>query len=338
MKPLTKAQTARVLELLSAGVSGRKISQETGISLGSISNIRNTHSENINKSSGGRPHKLTPANINYTKRAMRMGKLANATDAAQALRNITNQSVTPQTVRRNLKSSGWTAVKKRKRPALKKSHIRARWEFAQRHLHWTLEDWKRVIWSDETKINRLGSDGSQWVWKEKGEGLSARTVQETTKFGGGSIMVWGCMMWKGVGYATKIDTTMDAQLYTDILEEDLQESMEFYNLEVADIIFQQDNDSKHTSKLAKKWFEDHDINVLIWPAHSPDMNPIEHLWVHVKNELKKFEHPPSGVLELWERVGKLWNSIPAEVCQNLIESMPRRVEAVYKAKGKWTKY
>ena len=47
----------------------------------------------------------------------------------------------------------------------------------------------RVWWSDETKINRLGSDGRHWVWKEVGEGLSDRVVEGTVKFGGGNVMI-----------------------------------------------------------------------------------------------------------------------------------------------------
>ena len=57
----------------------------------------------------------------------------------------------------------------------------------------------RVMWSDETKVNCLGLDGRHLVWKEVGEWLSDRVVEGTVKFGGGDVMVWGCMGWDGVG-------------------------------------------------------------------------------------------------------------------------------------------
>ena len=71
---------------------------------------------------------------------------------------------------------------------------------------------------------------------------------------------------------------------------------------------------------------------------SPDINPIEHLWNHLKRKLAEYEVPPQGVLELWERVQEEWGKINREVCQGLIESIPRRVEAIIKAKGGYTKY
>jgi len=230
------------------------------------------------------------------------------------------------------------AVVKKKKPLLSQKHRKERMEFALAHQHWTVDDWKRVVWSDETKINRLGSDGRKWAWKKAGEGLSDRQVGGTLKFGGGSLMVWGCMLWDGVGYACKIDGRMDGDLYIKILEEDLQASINYFGKSPGDVIFQQDNDPKHTCKKAKNWFQDNGFNVLPWPTQSPDLNPIEKFQGHLKKKLGEYDRSPSGMIELWERVEEEWNKIDAVVCQNLIESMPRRVEAVLKAKGGYTKY
>jgi hypothetical protein len=237
-----------------------------------------------------------------------------------------------------LKQNSLKAVTKKKKPLLTIAHRKKRLAFALRHREWTVEDWKRVIWSDETKINRIGSDGKQWVWKQVGEGLIEREVQGTVKFGGGNIMVWGCMGWNGVGQLAEVEGRMDADQYVDILGNHLLASFQESGIPEEDWIFQQDNDPKHTSKKAKNWMEENDITLMDWAPQSPDLNPIEHLWQHIKSELGKHEVPAKGVWEIWERVAKVWNDIEPEVCQRLIESMPRRVEAVIKAKGGHTKY
>ena len=178
-----------------------------------------------------------------------------------------------------------------------------------------------------------------YTWKRKGEPLSDRTTTPTVKHGGGNnLMVWGCMGWNGVGKLVEVQGIMDAVQYCEILEDGLVESFEKLEMNEEERIFQQDNDPKHTSKRATVWFEDNNIQVLVWPPQSPDLNPIEHLWVHIKRRLQKYPIPPKGVHELWERVEKEWNNISPEVCQNLIGSMERRIEAVIKAKGGHTKY
>ena len=85
-------------------------------------------------------------------------------------------------------------------------------------------------------------------------------------------------------------------------------------------------------------FNDHEYQLLDWPAQSPDLNPIEHLWGHLKWKVSDYPEPPAGILELWERVRGQWAKIDVEVCRNLIDSIPRRAEAVLKAKGGFTKY
>ena len=131
---------------------------------------------------------------------------------------------------------------------------------------------------------------------------------------------------------------MDATLYTNIIQDELLQTLDFYELNRDNIIFQQDNDPKHTSMIARKWFEDNRIQLLEWPAQSPDLNPIEQLWQYLKRQLATYESEPVSVHKLWERVEKEWGEIPVEVCTNLIDSMPKRIAAVIKAKGGHTKY
>src|SRR3954447_18383408 len=74
----------------------------------------------------------------------------------------------------SLEKNSLKAAIKTKKPFLTERHRKERLDFALAHQNWTVEDWKTVVWSDETKINRLGSDGRRWVWKKVGEGLSDR--------------------------------------------------------------------------------------------------------------------------------------------------------------------
>ena len=125
-------------------------------------------------------------------------------------------------------------------------------------------------------------------------------MKKTIKHRGRSLQVWGCLTWDGAGHLHRIDGHMNAIQYCDILKESLLSTLEDYSTDSSNIILVQDNNPKHTSKLATKWFEDHDIEVLDWVPSLPDMNIIEHAWDKVDRCLCARTPLPRNLDELWD--------------------------------------
>ncbi len=139
----------------------------------------------------------------------------------------------------------------------------------------------------------------------------------------------------GVGPLCLLQSTVNAAIYQEILEHFMLPSADKLYGD-ADFIFQQDLAPAHTAKGTKSWFNDHGVTVLDWPANSPDLNPIENLWGIVKRKMR--DTRPNNADDLKAAIKATWASIPPQQCHKLITSMPRRIEAVIKAKGAPTKY
>ena len=338
MRVISQQTRKDALAQLLQGKSVRQVAENLGMSKLSVQRIRSEQHTDFPKPSTGRSRKLSAQAKRFCVNRITTGKLKSAVSVKKALKNDLGIEVSVCTVKRTLYDAGLGSIKKVEKPSLSAKNIKERLEFAKAHQHWTVADWRRVIFSDETKINRFGSDGCKWAWIRDGEAIQNRHMKQTIKHGGGSMMIWGYMTAQGVGFMCKIDSIMDQYLYRSILKDELLKTIEFYELEPKQVIFQHDNDPKHKAKSIQNWLQNQEFQVLSWPSQSPDLNPIEHLWAKVKRDLSVYDTPPSGMLDLWDRVQDEWNRIDPLECLNFIDSMPKRIEAVIKAKGKWTKY
>lgn len=281
--------------------------------------------------SRGRKRVLSPLIV---KRLVRTTK-ANPFMTATELKKTLDVPASVETIRRRLRDNSLNACSPRKVPLLSSKHVAKRISFAKAHLNWPKEKWRNLLWTDESKIVLFGGKGSRcFVRRPPNSEYKPQFTSKTVKHGGHSIMVWGCFSYQGVGPIYWIKTVMDSSVYVKILDEIM---LPYASYEMPLVwVFQQDNDPKHTSKMAKKWFNDNSINVMEWPAQSPDLNPIENLWTDIKKGVSTIK--PTSVEGLWEAVQKIWSSIKVERCQHLVDSMGRRCAAVIANKGHATKY
>ncbi len=200
--------------------------------------------------------------------------------------------------------------------------------------NWTVAQWSKVLFSDESKFCiSFGNQGPR-VWRKSGEAQNPCCLKSSVKFPQ-SVMIWAAMSSAGVGPLCCLKSTINAAIYQEILEHFMLPSADKLYGD-ADFIFQQDLAPAHTAKGIKSWFSDHGVTVLDWPANSPDLNPIENLWGIVKRKMR--DTRPNNADDLKATVKETWASIPPQQCHKLITSMPCRIEAVIKAKGAPTKY
>lgn len=178
-----------------------------------------------------------------------------------------------------------------------------------------------------------------FVRRRVGEEYHPDCVVPTVKHGGGSIMICGCMAADGVGEMFFCEGRMNSEKYEEVLESALMPSLTsiFGDTNLDGVIFQQDNAPCHKSATTMRWFRDNNIELLDWPAQSPDLNPIEHLWGILKRRIKEHSSITSKTA-LKNALINEWQAITREDCSKLVRSMPDRISAVIKSKGGPTRF
>lgn len=334
MKQLSSSKVQDATSQLRQGKSCRKVSQSLKISLSSVERIRNKDKGNIPTLKPGRSSKVSKRTRRYLAREFSKGELERLKDGQRLVQSVGGVHVWKQSILNYLRSEDMGTFIKQRKPYLTEDHKKARYQFAKDHLKWTLEDWKNVMFSDETIISRIGSYGRKYYFKKKGDtSVRPHHIKKTKQGGGGKMMVWGCITYFGRGDACWIPGKMNSVSYVEVLKDYVFASCDYYGIDRAKFIFQQDNAKIHTSKLTFDYIKKSNIPVMVWPPNSPDLNPMETVWSYLKLKLDRYSTEPRNIDDLWDRVQDVWNDIPIEFIQRLYDTMPERVKELYACKG-----
>lgn len=283
-----------------------------------------------------------------TKRDDRHYKLAVVRDkdvfAPEATREVTDESgkpvLDPRNVQTRLHEQGLRVKKKRKKPYMTEEQKRARLAWAKEHWRWTIERWRRILWSDESPFTVWPSPKCGKVWVHDRVGLDPRQIEETKKHGSGHITVWGCFSASGIGTLRRMRGKINAEAYhTVLVREVLPKMRELTGNDETPIVwlFQQDNASVHKAKICTDYLQrkqkEEGFEVLKWPSQSPDLNPIENLWSTLKDQMRKRKDIPKDKDELWTHLQEEWANLKEELLGKLAESLPQRCQDVIAARG-----
>ncbi|KAI4892683.1 hypothetical protein NFI96_002009 [Prochilodus magdalenae] len=169
--------------------------------------------------------------------------------------------------------------------------------------------------------------------QENGTCLTAPSVE----FGGGGIMVWGWCSGVGLRLLVPVRGTLNASADQETLDHSILPTL-WGQFGDGPFLFQHDRTPVHRASSIKTRMSESGVEELDWPAQSPDLHPIEHLWDGLERRLRARPSRPTSVSDLTDELLEEWSEIPINTFQTLVERIPRGAEAGIAVKGGATSY
>jgi transposase len=286
-----------------------------------------------------RKYKLTTTIKKQLLREIDNKNLSTLTDMLHWLKTQKSTVVARQTLRTSLKRWGCHGYRciPQKEPAMNSTTCEERVSLCTEWQHFSQDEWNLLIFSGEHTFGQSNHTNRREVhYFTRYLAPYQRPTRPSSPFGGVQVSVWGAISHKGFLAWSFFNGALDGPAYLKILKAKLIKNATKVLGSAGDWRLQQDNAPWHTAHPVQAWMETRDIDLLIWPPNSPDLNPIENLWAQMNRKLaaKNF----SNRSELQTRVEEIISEMNEEeprthYFKHLYLSMPKRVSKVLEARG-----
>lgn len=332
---LSQFERGRIVGMLEAGMSQAEVSRKVNRSRYAVQCAWKRWLEtsaNANLPRSGRPRITTPRNDRQLMNVIRSNRMATYTRISAMLATPLSRRM----VNNRALEGGFRSRRPLLRIPLSPKNRRTRYEWCMELQKKEIGYWNKIVFSDESRFTLDVNDGRVRVHRQISERYLESCISEHDSHGRGGIMVWGAIR---IGYRSRlliIKGNINALRYiSDILE---PEAIGFIRGEPG-LLYMQDNARPHVATVTMQHLKSAGVDLLSWPARSPDLNPIEHLWDILGRRLSSaYEFPPATLHQLQNRLIEQWDLINTEEIDKLILSMPNRLSECVTKKGGHTHY
>lgn len=337
MPRLSEPERNQAIGMLRAGMTAREVARRFNVHECTVCRLhtrfRQTHVVS-DRPRSGRPRVTTAEQDRHIRLTHLRNRQLPATLTAEQTPGTHNNRISDQTVRRRLREAHLHARRPYFGMILTPDRRRRRREWARTHQNWNLRRWATILFSDESRFCLSHADGRARVWRRAGERYADAAVIQRDRWGGPSVMVWA-----GVSAVHRTDLIPVAGNLTGVrYRDEILRPVVVPLIQRHGLTFQQDNARPHTARVCTDFLAQQNIDVLPWPAFSPDLSPIEHLWDNLDRRVRRRQPPPGTVQQLLQALQEEWAAIPQPQIRTLINSMRRRITAVLQTHGGHTRY
>ncbi|GFU63188.1 transposable element Tcb2 transposase [Trichonephila clavipes] len=229
------------------------------------------------------------------------------------------KQISQKTVARRLRGGGLYARRPVVCVPLTRQHRTARLQWCREHHNWTEQDWACVLFSDESRFSLSSDCRRQLIWRESGTAIRPENIQEKDRYPTCSIMVWAGIMINGrTRLHVVANGTMTGQRYID---EVLLPHVRLFRGAVGDkFVFMDDNATCYRTLAVQDCLDSEGIQHLVWPARSPDLNPIENVWNALGRQDAGRNYPPTNKNTLIRALTEEWDKLPQQLLDDVVQN------------------